>query len=168
MWKTASQSITAEPQTTVDDGGNTFEFVSGRENNHLHPPSVAGAEKGVSPSSDHNLRLNPDSAPQDKSTERHEQQGDSGFVSQRSCSTALDREGPSEGYVQAVSECTINSCTADDRSELVPGCRALLRVDRSPVGMRAVPLPKSLLPVVQELAEKEGGVIMSAASAVQK
>ena len=166
MWKPTSQSITAEPQTTVDDGGNTFEFVCGRETNHLHPPSVPVAKKGVSPSSDHNLRLNPDNAPQDKSTERHEQQGDSGFVSQRSCSTALDREGPSEGYVQAVSECTINSCTADDRSELVPGCRALLRVDRSPVGMRAVPLPRSLLPVVQELAAEEGGV--SAGSAVQK
>ena len=65
MWKTTCQSITAE--TTVDDGGNTFEFVCGRETNHLYLPSVPVAKKGVSSSSGHNLPVNPDNAPQEMS-----------------------------------------------------------------------------------------------------
>ena len=141
------------PQTTADDGGSTFELVCGRESNHLHPP-VAGEDQLASNNVDHHVHK-PGKPPQYKSCKRQdEQQGDTGYDSQQqSCSTASNREE----CVKTVSVCTINSCTADEGAELVSGCVVFHRVGRPPVGMRAGPLPRCLLPVVQELAGSETG-----------
>ena len=142
--------ITAEPQTTATDGGNTFELVCGRETNHL-----AGLELGGFPSNGHVHETS--NATQDKSSARHQQQGDTGYVSQPSCSATLNREGRSQ---------TAFECTADKRWELVPRCWALQRVDRPPVGIRDLPLPRYLLSVNQEHADAEARA--SAAAAVEK
>ena len=155
-----SQSIV--PQTTAEDGGSTFELVCGRESNHLHPP-VAGQDQPASSDADHHVHK-PDKPPQNKSDKKQdEQQDDTGYNSQQqSCSIASNREE----CVKTVSVCTINSITADPRSELVGGSVVFHRVGRPPVGMRAGPLPRCLLPVVQELAVAEGGG--RAASAVER
>ena len=150
------------PQTTAEDGGSTFELVCGRESNHLHPP-VAGQDQPASSDADHHVHK-ADKPPQNKSDKRQdEQQGDTGYDSQqRSCSIASNREE----CVKTVSACTINSCTTDEGAELVAGYVVFHRVGRPPVGMRAGPLPRCLLPVVQELAgAKAGG---RAASAVER
>ncbi len=149
------------PQTTAEDGGSTFELVCGRESNHLHPPvAAAGQDQLASSDVDHHVHK-PDNPPQNKTQD--EQQGDTGYDSQQqSCSTASNREE----CVKTVSVCAINSCTADEGAELVSGCVVFHRVGRPPVGMRAGPLPRCLLPVVQELAGSETGD--RAASAVKR
>ena len=125
---------TVEPQTAADDGGSTFELVCGRESNNL-PLPVAGEELSGSPSSDvdhHVPKPDADKPPQNKRQDG--QQDDTGYVSQQqSCSTASNRE------------------------EWVAGCVVFHRVGRPPVGVRAGPLPRCLLPVVQELAGAEAG-----------
>ena len=153
---------TVEPQMAADDGGSTFELVCGRKSNHLHPPVAGQDQPGGSPSSDADHHVpKPDKPPQNK--RQDEQKGDTGYVSQQqSYSTAPNKED----CVKTVSACTINSCTAEEGAELVAGCVVFHRVGRPPVGMRAGPLPRCLLPVVQELAGAEGGG--RAASAVER
>ena len=144
----------------ADDGEKTIEFVSGRKKNHLHPPGSRSTLGGFS-SSDR-VPSDPDNAPEVKSSGRHQQQSDTGYNSQQSCSTTLNREG----RVQTAFECTVSSCTADERSELVPGCFVIVRADRPPVGMRDLPLPRSLLLVDKERAGAEAGA--SATAALEK
>ena len=150
----------------VGSGLKTSEYVSGRDNNHLHPPTDRTSAKveGVTPRSGHNQTEND----KDKSSGEHDKQYDTGFASQPpSCRTvASNRRSsglgssrwPSEGCVQTATECTANSYTADERSELVPGySMVLFRGGRTPVGMRAVPLTRRMLPAAPELADAEGG-----------
>ena len=119
---------TVEPQTAADDGGSTFELVCGRKSNHLPLPGIDGSPSSVV---DHHVPI-PDKPPPNK--RQDEQQGDTGYVSQQqSCSTDPNRE------------------------EWVGGSVVFHRVGRPPVGMRAGPLPRCLLPVVQELARAGAG-----------
>ena len=124
---------TVEPQKAADDGGSTFELVCGRKSNHLPLPGIGQDQPDGSPSSDvdHHVPIL-DKPPQNK--RQDEQKSDTGYVSQQqSCSTDPNRE------------------------EWVGGCAVFHRVGRPPVGMRAGPLPRCLLPVVQELARAGAG-----------
>ena len=124
---------TVEPQTAADDGGSTFELVCGRKSNHLPLPGIGQDQPDGSPSSDVDYHVPIlDKPPQNK--RQDEQKSDTGYVSQQqSCSTDPNRE------------------------EWVGGCVVFHRVGRPPVGMRAGPLPRCLLPIVQELARAGAG-----------